>query len=113
MWMLEWYEEDGKREKRRGQLKLDRNGLGSLEIVPFAEWIIVGSRVRGGSDHGSFEWDIRWEGEFAGKSTLYGIYRVYNHRLLICFVHKGYEPPTRFVTTNENHHTLLVIRRLK
>jgi hypothetical protein len=112
-WELEWFEEDGKREKRWGGLSLEKGVCGTLDVFPRATWNITASRIKGGPESGSFEWDIRWEGEFAGQGTLYGIYRVRNNRLWLCFNHQRDKPPTDFTTKPDDSRTVLVLRCLK
>ena len=112
-WMLDWFEKDGKREKRRGELTLDKNGCGVLHIFPYRDWIILASRIDGGSEYGSFELDIRWEGAVPGKATLYGIYWVRNNRLWLCFSIEDLGHRSGFTTKPDDYQTLLVFRRLK
>ena len=112
-WALEWFDEVGNGEKRRGTLRLEKGACGVLDVFPRAEWAITASRVKGGCESGSFEWDIRCVNEFGARtSTLYGIYRVRNNRLWLCFNYRRDKPPTDFTTKLDDGRTVLVFRRI-
>ncbi|HVS35464.1 MAG TPA: hypothetical protein VMS17_07755 [Gemmataceae bacterium] len=111
-WTLESFEEDGKRDKRLGDLKLGSDGCGVLKVFPRAPWEITDCRVKGANDSGSFEWDVHCVNQVGDvKFTLYGVYRVRNDRLWLCFSF-GKQPP-EFSTKPDDNRTLLVLRRVK
>ena len=76
-------------------------------------WTIVASRTTGNDAHGIVELDIKWDGEYAGEDTLYGIYAVLDNRLWLCFVGKYYKRPSNFVTKAGDGRTLLLFKRIK
>lgn len=112
-WELVWFEEDGKKERRRGKLEICPNGQSVLNIFPRGPWTILASRTSGGDTSGSIELDIKWGGQEAGQDTICGIYRVLDHHLWFCFVGKGYKPPSEFATRADDGRTLLLFKRIK
>lgn len=114
-WELMWFEEDGKRERRRGKLEILPKGRGSLKVFPRATWTILASKDGGISDGGPIDvdMDIKWEGRFPGKDTLCGIYAVRGDCLLLCFLSAGAKRPNGFFTCPGDERTLLIFRRSK
>jgi hypothetical protein len=113
VWELVWFEEDGKREKRCGTLKLDSRNSGSLDIFPRATRSILACRANARADGGTVDLDVEWEGEFPGDDTLSGIYTVRDKRLWLCFVGKGSKRPNGFTTQAGDFRTLLLFKRVK
>ena len=113
VWELVWFEEDGKREKRCGTLKIDSKSSGSLDMSRRTTWSILAYRVTARADGGTVDLDIEWEGEFPGDDMLSGIYTVKDKYLWLCFVGKGSERPNEFTTQAGDFRTLLLFKRVK
>jgi hypothetical protein len=109
-WELVFFEEDGKRESRRGRLDTCPKGKRVLDIFPYAPWTIVASRVIGEGDHVTVELDLKWEGEFPGQTTIHGIYTICDNYLYFCFTDNRNPRPNRFTTTPGCKRTLLMFK---
>jgi hypothetical protein len=110
-WELVLFEEEGKQESRRGKLETGPKGKRVLHISPYEPWTIVASRVAGEGPHWPVALDSEWGGEFAGRTTIHGIYTLCGSYCRFCFTDKGSPRPTQFATAPGSGRTLLVFKR--
>jgi hypothetical protein len=109
-WEVEWFEENGKTERRHGTLEISPTGKGVILVFPRGPWTILASRIDEGTP-GKMELDIKGGGEFPFEATIVGIYTIRNNRLYFCFVSKGDKLPKDFTTRGNDGRTLLVLKR--
>jgi uncharacterized protein (TIGR03067 family) len=113
-WVLEWMEEDGRKLRPGGRLKLDRRGHGE-HLFKGLHYQIVDYRLDPTTQPASIDLRLRNVKAKRADATgfrVLGIYRVDGDRLFLCLAQAD-ERPTEFATKPLDGRFLFVLRRKK